>query len=251
MPDRLSGSMVTIALAGAVMALSVPLAMAQAPAKSSAAVDSAVKTPWGEPDLQGIWTDETDTPLQRPPKYANQEFFTAAQREELDRERSALLRRDKRVERGTELDVAGAYNGLFQSYKHAGMRTSMIVVPANGLIPAMTPEAQKIVAADRQFRLALLQATETCKSKSVACSGGRYDPTPSPRLAEPPPRYNTGRMNRPRWSGGWRAGGSLPDRRTAGIRRRDRQLPPHRANARRHLDFLRRGPGSGLATQHR
>ena len=99
------------------------------------------------------------------------------------------------MERGTELDVAGAYNGLFQSYKHAGMRTSMIVAPPDGLIPAMTPEAQKIVAADRQFRLALLQATETCKSKSVACSGGKYDPTPSPRFAEPPPRYNTARIN--------------------------------------------------------
>src|SRR5215831_13955072 len=165
MPDRLSGSMVTIALAGAVMALSVPLAIAQAPAKSVVAQDSAVKTPWGEPDLQGIWTDETDTPLQRSPRYANQESFTAAQREELDRERSALLRRDKRVERGTELDVAGAYNGLFQSYKHAGLRTSLIVDPPNGRIPSMTPEGQKIADADRQFRLALLQATETCKSK--------------------------------------------------------------------------------------
>ena len=127
----------------------------------------------------------------------------------------------------------------------------MIVDPPNGLIPAMTPEAQKIVAADRQFRLALLQATETCKSKSVACSGGKYDPTPSPRLAEPPPRYNTARMNRHDGP----EDGALADRcltaRTAGIRRPDRQLPPHRANARRHLDFLRRGPGSGLATQHR
>ena len=72
-----------------------------------------------------------------------------AQREELDRERSALLRRDKRVERGTELDVAGAYNGLFQSYKHSGMRTSMIVAPPDGLIPAMTPEAQKITVSTR------------------------------------------------------------------------------------------------------
>src|SRR5215471_3196987 len=197
MYDRSSGSIITVTLAvAAVAALSLPLAMAQAPAKSGAAQDSAVKTPWGEPDLQGIWTDETDTPLQRPPKYANQEFFTPAQREELDRERSALLRRDKRVERGTELDVAGAYNGLFQSYKRAGTRTSMIVAPSNGLIPAMTPEAQKTAGADREFRLALLQATETCRSKSVACSGGKYDPTPSPRIAELAPRYNTARMNR-------------------------------------------------------
>src|SRR5260370_40312427 len=197
MPDRSSGSMITVTVAAAaVAALPLPLAMAEAPAKAGAGQDSTVKTPWGEPDLQGIWTDETDTPLQRPPKYANQEFFTAAQREELDRQRSALLRRDKRVERGTELDVAGAYNGLFQSYKHTGIRTSLIVDPPNGLIPSMTPEAQKIADADRQFRLALLQATETCKLKSVACSGGKYDPTPSSRLAEPPPHYNTARMNR-------------------------------------------------------
>src|SRR5262249_3308577 len=79
----------------------------QAPDTSLTARAPALKPPWGEPDLQGIWTDETDTPLQRSPKYANQEFFTEAQRAALDQERSALLRRDRRVERGTELDVAG------------------------------------------------------------------------------------------------------------------------------------------------
>jgi hypothetical protein len=168
----------------------VSTASAKAPA---AAVPT---TPWGEPDLQGIWTVESDTPLQRPAKYANQEFFTEAQRAELDRERSALLGRDKRVERGTELDVAGAYNAVFMSKKHTGARTSMIVDPPNGRIPPLTPQAQKVTAADREFRLALLQATETCKNKSVACSGGKYDPTPSPRFAELPPRYNTARMNR-------------------------------------------------------
>ena len=86
---------------------------------------TALKTPWGEPDLQGIWTVESDTPLQRPAKYANQEFFTDAQRAELDKQRSALLGRDKRVERGTELDVAGAYNAVFMSKKHTGARTSL------------------------------------------------------------------------------------------------------------------------------
>jgi hypothetical protein len=157
---------------------------------------TALKTPWGEPDLQGIWTVETDTPLQRPAKYANQEFFTEAQREELDRERAALLGRDRRVERGTELDVAGAYNAAFMSKKRTGLRTSLIVDPPDGRLPAATPAAQKVAAADRAFRLALLQSTETCKNKSVACSGGKYDPTPSPRRAELAPRYNTARMNR-------------------------------------------------------
>src|SRR5215831_2075522 len=150
-----------------------------------------VVTPWSEPDLQGIWTAESDTPLQRSAKYANQEFFTAVQREELDRERAAMMRRDKRVERGTELDVAGAYNAVFMSQKRTGARTSLIVDPPNGRLPSLTAEFAKTAAAERDFRLALLQSTETCKAKSVACAGGKYDPTPSPRRAELPPRYNT------------------------------------------------------------
>jgi hypothetical protein len=75
-------------------------------------------------------------------------------------------------------------------------RTSLIVDPPNGRIPPLTPQAQEIGAAEREFRLALLQSTETCKNKEAACSGGKYDPTRSPRFAELPPRYTTTRMNR-------------------------------------------------------
>jgi hypothetical protein len=160
------------------------------------ALAPALKTPWGEPDLQGIWTVETDTPFQRSPKYANQEFFTEAQRAELDRVRSALRGRDNRGERGSEADVAGAYNAVFGAMKRTGTRTSLIVDPPDGRIPATTPEAEKIAATDRDFRLALMQATQTCKLKSPACAGGKYDPTPTSRRDELPPRYNTARMNR-------------------------------------------------------
>jgi hypothetical protein len=191
--------------AGLTIAIPVIAAIALPGASASA---QSLKTAWGEPDLQGIWTDESDTPLQRAPKFANQEFFTDAQRAELDQQRSALLRRDRRVERGTELDVAGAYNALFMTQKRTGTRTSLITDPPNGRMPAMTPDAAKAAAADRAFRLALLQSTETCKTKSIACSGGKYDPTPSPRLAELPARYNTARMNRHDGP----EDGSLPDR---------------------------------------
>jgi hypothetical protein len=212
MRDWFSRSTITVAIAtvavGAGVLLAINRTSAQAPAAAVTGPAPALKTPWGEPDLQGIWTDETDTPLQRSPKYANQEIFTEAQRAELDKQRSALLRRDRRVERGTELDVAGAYNALFMSQKRTGARTSMIVNPPDGRIPPLTPQAQKAAAADREFRLALLQATETCKNKSVACGGGKYDPTPSPRLAELPPRYNTARMNRHDGP----EDGALPDR---------------------------------------
>jgi hypothetical protein len=85
---------------------------------------------------------------------------------------------------------------VFLSVKRVGVRTSLIVDPSNGRIPPLTPEAQKIAAAEREFRLALLQSTATCKDKLAACNGGKYDPTPSPRRAELPPRYNTARMNR-------------------------------------------------------
>jgi hypothetical protein len=190
MRERFSGSKITMAIAAAAAAFLVSANQAQAQTQAP------LKTPWGEPDLQGIWTDESDTPLQRPAKYANQEFFTAAQREELDRERTELLIREKRGQRGTETDVAGGYGSEFVSFKRAGSRTSMIVDPANGRLPPLTAEAQKIAGAERTFRLALLQATETCKTGAPECGGGTYDPKPSPRRAELPPRYNTARMNR-------------------------------------------------------
>ncbi len=62
-----SGSMVAVAIAAVAVsaAISVPATQAQA------ASGTALKTPWGESDLQGIWTDQFDTPLQRSAKYAH------------------------------------------------------------------------------------------------------------------------------------------------------------------------------------
>src|SRR5271170_3083132 len=160
MLDRFSGSPIAATVIGVVFAVSITGASAQAPATAP-----ALKTPWGEPDLQGIWTDEFDTPFQRPAKYANQEFFTEAQREELDKQRGALFGSDPRQQRGTAVDVGGAYNTTFLTIKHAGTRTSMIVDPSNGRMPPQTPEAQRAAAADREYFLALLQSTGTCRNK--------------------------------------------------------------------------------------
>ena len=198
MRERFSGWTITLAVAGAAVSIVilVPRTQAQAPIASATAAAPTLTTPWGEPDLQGIWTDETDTPLQRSPKFANQEFFTEAQRAELDQQRFNMLGRERRAERGTTADVAGAYNDVFTPKKRTGLRTSRIVDPPNGRLPPLTPEAQKTTAAEREFRLALLQATETCKNNQAPCSGGKYDPTPSPRFADVPPRYNTATINR-------------------------------------------------------
>jgi hypothetical protein len=184
---------IAIAVAAAVISGSVTRSAAQAQAP---AAPPAVKTPWGEPDLQGIWTVENDTPLQRPAKYAAQEFFTPEQRAELDNTRTSILHQDGRSPSGSEDDVATGYNSQFWSFKRTGARTSLIVDPPDGRLPAMMPAAVKMVTAERDFRLVLLQATETCRIAGVGCRGGVYDPAPSLRRAEPPPRYNTGRINR-------------------------------------------------------
>jgi hypothetical protein len=190
------GQFLRSAMTVAIAAVAVSGVVSVSVIQTSAQAPVTMKTPWGEPDLQGIWTDETDTPLQRSPKFANQEFFTEAQREELDRERGAHFGSDPRQERGTAIDVGGAYNTAFLSIKRVGARTSLIVDPPNGRIPPQTPEAQQVAAADREFRLALLQSTETCKIQAPACAGGKYDPTPSPRFAEPAPRYHSGNFTR-------------------------------------------------------
>src|SRR6201998_4757362 len=142
MRDRFSRSVITLAIAaaaaGAIISVSITRTSAQTQTASatahtasarSSATAPALETPWGEPDLQGIWTDETDTPLQRSPKYASQEFFTEEQRAELDRVRPGFLGRDRRSERGTEADVAGAYNAVFTPLNRIGVRTSRIVDP--------------------------------------------------------------------------------------------------------------------------
>jgi hypothetical protein len=196
MRDRFSGAMVTVAIAAAAVGAAISGPVTRTSAQAPAASGTALKTPWGEPDLQGIWTDEFDTPLQRPARYASQEFYTAAQREEIDKQRAAHFGGDPRQERGTAIDVGGAYNTVFLTVKHVGARTSLIVDPPNGRIPPQTPAVQQAQAADREFRLALLRSTDACKDKAPVCAGGKYDPTPSPRFAEAPPRYHAGNFER-------------------------------------------------------
>src|SRR5215510_6551100 len=165
---------------------------AAATADTPGTKSSGLKTPWGEPDLQGIWTDEYQTPLQRPAKYAGKESFTDEERADLDAKRATTELRP-RAERGSERDVAGAYNQVFMSVKRTGRRTSLIVDPPDGRTPPLTADLQKQMEAERQYRLALLQSTATCKNQEPGCRGGKYGP-PSPRREEAPPRYSTGNI---------------------------------------------------------
>src|SRR5438093_6727735 len=179
----------------------------------------AMKTPWGEPDLQGIWSRGVDIPLQRPIKYGDREFLTDEERAELDRRIADIVSRDstdtRRVRR-TERDVNAEFvQAPFTMHLPVGGRTSLITDPPNGRIPTLTPQAQKARAVLRQFQLALLQPTSACKEKLPGCAGGKYGPV-SPRRNETPGMYLTASINRAdgpedRSLAERRFGGTLPD----------------------------------------
>src|ERR1700694_1872516 len=145
----------------------VSLAMATARAQTqttSTQRGQALKTSWGEPDLQGIWAIEYQVPLQRPAKFKDKEFFTDAEVAELDKERAAkpFGFGDKRAERGTERDLAGAYDSrVFLSHRHAGRRTSLIVDPPDGRLPAFTPQVLQRQKELREWQLDLIRTTES------------------------------------------------------------------------------------------
>ena len=75
----------------------------------------------------------------------HQEFFTAGQRAEIDRQRAAVISGDRRAVRGTGIDVNQGYNSVFMSLKHVGARTSLIVDPPNGRIPPLMPARGKFI----------------------------------------------------------------------------------------------------------
>jgi hypothetical protein len=165
---------------------------ARTPFAKATAGTSTAATAWGEPDLQGIWTKETNEPLQRPAGYKDRELLTDEERAKLNEKITDIVGRESdenRRPRGTEQDVSGGYSAaIFTSYLPVGRRTSMIVDPPDGRIPALTEQEQRKRSELREYAFALLQATDVCKDKLIACRGWKYGP-PSPRRAEAPPYY--------------------------------------------------------------
>src|SRR5262249_29952454 len=147
---------------------------------------ATLKTDWGDPDLQGIWMDEWITPLQRPDWVGNREFWTAEERKALDERRAKGIGRDFRATRGTVADVSGAYSEVFRTRKRTGPRTSLIVDPPDGKMPALTPQAEKDRQLLREYDLVLLQASDACKNHEAICRGGQYGP-PSLKFHDPGP----------------------------------------------------------------
>ena len=115
------------------------------------------RTPWGDPDLQGIWDFRTMTPLERPEELAGKQVLTEEEAAEYQTERVASLDKDLRTDDGltAEADVALAYNEFWWDYGKTlteDRRTSLIVDPLDGRIPPLTPEAQARTDRRREAR---------------------------------------------------------------------------------------------------
>ena len=156
---------------------------------------AAATNVWDHPDLEGIWLDVYATPFERAPELGDREFATPEERATRDEARRGNEGRDRRGPPGSPQDVSGAYNAVYTSVKPSGPRTSLVVDPPNGRIPALTPEAKGEDEIRREWRVMLMRNTPTCEQDAPGCEGGQYGP-PSPRRFDVPPFYNTSRMNR-------------------------------------------------------
>ena len=136
---------------------------------------AAPRTPWGHPDLQGVWTsdDARTVPLQRPPELGDRRMLT-------DEEFAARKQRDDET-RGDVKLAAGTFVGEVgtRSLRH----TSLVVSPANGRVPARTPAADQRMAALAKGVNPLLPRSwedrslfERCISRGyLGYSTGRWD----------------------------------------------------------------------------
>ena len=100
------------------------------------------RTSDGRPDLQGYWYFGLATPLERPKEFENQVYLTADQARAFE-QRTADRRRDVVAVHGPEWLDYGSHVG-------ADLRTSIVIDPPDGRIPALTPQARAKETARRK-----------------------------------------------------------------------------------------------------
>ena len=109
-------------------------------ATSAAGQTATPTTPWGDPDLQGIWGSSGATPMERPDTYQGRETLSDEEvaqlrQESAERDEQLLNRPAQRTEAGGNV---GAYNNLWMERGLRSNRTSMLVDPPEGRFPPLT-----------------------------------------------------------------------------------------------------------------
>ena len=122
---------------------------------------TAPRTPWGQPDLQGVWTsdDARTVPLQRPAELGDRRVLT-------EEEFNARKQRDDET-RGDVKVAAGTFVGEVGT--RSLRQTSLVVSPANGRVPARTPAAEQRMAAAAKNVNPLLPRTWEDRSLFERC----------------------------------------------------------------------------------
>ncbi len=138
-------------------AMSLPAPSAAQPEPTADERWAPPQTPWGDPDLQGIWDYRSITPLQRPDGLADRPSLSEEEAAEFEQDTVSRRHKDRRPEDGITVatDVANAYNHFWWDYGDKlteGTRTSLIVDPADGRIPALTPDGERRAELRRQRR---------------------------------------------------------------------------------------------------
>ena len=152
MSGRRFASAAAVLVALAIVSLASVQVAGQAPAKAK--TSAAPRTAEGQPDLQGVWSYATITPLERPGALAGKAEF-ATEEEAAEFERTTVRQRDQdRRDPGTQADVSRAYNQFWWDFGNTivGKQTSLIVAPADGRVPALMPEAATREAARAEAR---------------------------------------------------------------------------------------------------
>jgi hypothetical protein len=125
------------------------------------------RTPWGDPDFQGVWDYRTLTPLERPEEMGDKEFLTqeeaaTLQQETVDRNERLLNRAPERTVSANNVDrradgTPGFYNNFWLdrgTTAIATRRTSLIVDPSDGQLPSLTGPAQRRADSSEAKRIA-------------------------------------------------------------------------------------------------
>jgi hypothetical protein len=152
----------TASVTTAALYLAWPMATAAAQATREQTWNE--RTPWGHPDLQGEWTSEGEygVPLERPPQFGTRQFLTDA--EYAQRMEDVRLRDERDLARvdvlSGKVDAPNAPIPHWREYNTTSRRTSLIVDPPNGRLPARLPQARPLPVQ----RCGSLQRGEPCDS---------------------------------------------------------------------------------------
>jgi hypothetical protein len=122
----------------------------------------------GQPDLQGVWTNSTLTPLERPAELAGKQVLTEQEAADYVKRTLQQVSSDRR-DGGPQVDVNRSYNEFWRDRGNdlvADRRSSLIVDPPDGRVPPLTPAAQKRVEEARTWMQA--HATDGPEGRTLA-----------------------------------------------------------------------------------